>query len=251
MDTNKKDELNDILKEAHEKIQPRDSWQALRNRIDERINNKNTSSGLITKLNGNISFWRRAALAAAACLVITSALLICVIFDNKHQSNFPYKDNLLAQNQLENLSEAFSHVQDLFEQNCPWMIISAAGKGELGDENQKIIAADNKKLIVLRLAVNIPNENNAPQYFDVVTFENQLVTFDMPVTGDTNMNLTLKSAIVKNNMIEVEIYTQLNSGVPTNNIVTIANDSFKTLARVKANGSWININATGQSLSNI
>lgn len=251
MDTNKKDEFNDILKQAHEEIQPRDSWQALRSRIDERINNKNTSSGLITKLNGNISFWRRAALAAAACLVITSALLICVILDNKHQSNFPYKDNLLAQNQIVNLSEAFSHVQDLFEQNCPWMIISAAGKGELGDENQKLNAADNKKIIVLRLAVNIPNENNAQQYFDVVTFENQLVTFDMPVAGDTNINLTLKSAIVKNNMIEVEISTRFNSGVSKNNIVTIANNSFKRLTSIKTNGSWINIIATGQSLSNI
>jgi hypothetical protein len=49
----------------------------------------------------------------------------------------------------------------------------------------------------------------------------------------------------------VQIDTRLDSGSKTNNTVTIADDSFKTLARVKSNGSWININATGQSLSNI
>jgi hypothetical protein len=247
---NEKDKINDILKEVHEKIEPRDSWQDLRKRIDKKIENKSTS-GLITKLNGNIYFWRRIALAAAACLIITSALLIYVIFDTKSNHFSANQGNLLAQNQLKQLGEAFSQVQNMFSQNCPWIMITSTGKGEIGVGKQDINSPDAKKVIVLRLAVNLNEEQNIPQYFDVVTFDNQLVNFNMPLTEDSNINIILKSVITSNNRIEVEINTELNGGVKTSNTVTIADNSYKTLTRIKSNGSWININATGQSLSNI
>jgi hypothetical protein len=247
---NKKDELSEFLKEAYEQIQPRDSWQALRSRIDKKIENRKDASGFINKLNGNIVFWRRAAFAAAACLVITFILLLYCIFNN-HQNGFAGTNNLLVKNQLKQLSEAFSQVQDLFNQNCPWIMINSSGKGEIGDESKKINASEAKKIIVLRLAVNINSDQAKPQLFDVVTFDNQLVSFDMPVTENSNMSVTLRPVISANNKIEVQIDTRLDSGSKTNNTVTIADDSFKTLARVKSNGSWININATGQSLSNI
>ncbi len=247
---NKKDNLNDILKETHEEIQPLDSWEALRSRIDKRIEKKKTSNGFITKLNGNLIFWRRAAIAAAACLVITSILLVYVIFNN-HNYDLTDNHSLLAKDQVKQLSEAFSQVQDLFNQNCPWIVINSSGKGEIGDENQKIDAAKAKNIIILRLAVNLHEDQTVPQYFDVVTFNNQLVSFNMPVKDNSNMSVSLRPVINANNKIEVEIDTQLNSGLKTSNTVTIADDSFKTLARVKSNGSWININATGQSLSNI
>jgi hypothetical protein len=247
---NKKDNLNDILKETHGEIQPFDSWEALRSRIDKRIEKKKTSNGFITKLNGNLIFWRRAAIVAAACLVITSFLLVYVIFNN-HNNGLTGNHSLLAKDQVKQLSEAFSQVQDLFNQNCPWIVINSSGKGEIGDENQKIDAAKAKNIIILRLAVNLHEDQTVPQYFDVVTFNNQLVSFSMPVKDKSNMSISLRPVINANNKIEVEIDTQLNSGLKTSNTVTIADDSFKTLARVKSNGSWININATGQSLSNI
>ena len=247
---NKKDELNDILKETNEQIRPHDSWEELRNRIDQKIENRNTSSGLAARLNGNITFWRRTTLAAAACLVITSALLIYVVLNNNRNS-FSENLNLLSQNQLEHLSEAFSQVQDLFNQNCPWIVINSSGKGEIGGESQDINATNVKKIIILRLAVNLPNNEATLQYFDVVTFDNQLVSFNMPVTENSNMSVVLKPVIAENDKIQVEISTQLNSDSKVTNNVTIADNSFKTLARVKSGGNWININATGQSLSNI
>ncbi len=246
---NEKNKINDILKEAHEEIKPLDSWDALRKRIDKRIESSQTEEGLVTKLNGNIAFWRRTALAAAACLVIASALLIYVAFKSQNKNNS--NPNLLAQNQLQQLSEAFSQVQELFNQNCPWMVINSTGKGDIGVENQETTPADANKIIVLRLALNHRDDNSEPQYFDVVTYNNQLVTFDAPVSNGTNMSITLKPVITKSNRIELEINTQLNGGSNINNTVTIAGNSFKTLASVKTNGSWININATGQALSNI
>ncbi|MBN2589277.1 MAG: hypothetical protein JXA96_05420 [Sedimentisphaerales bacterium] len=247
---NEKDKINNILKEANEEIQPRDSWQALRSRIDKKIESGQTDTGLVTKLNGHVAFWRRTALAAAACLVFTSALLIYVAFNSKNENNFD-KHNLLAQNQLQQLSEAFSQVQELFNQNCPWIVINSTGNGDIGIENQEINLANDKKIVVLRLALNLQDDQTAPQYFDVVAYNNQLVTFDAPVPDGSNMNITLKPVITEGNKIEVEINTRLNGSLKTNNTVTIADNSFKTLARVKTNGSWININATGQSLSNI
>ena len=248
---NEKDEINYALKEAHEQIEPLDSWQALRNRIDKKIENANTESGFAKKLNGNIIFWRRTAIAAAACLMITTILLIYAAFNNQKKNHIINNYNLLAQNQVMQLSEAFTQVQDLFNQNCPWMIINSTGKGEIGTENQETNIANAKKIIVLRLAVNFPDEKATPQYFDIVTFDNQLVSFDMPVTDNSNMNVTLLASLTKNNKIELQIKTQSNGDLKTNNTVTIADDSFKTLARIKSNGSWININATGQTLSNI
>jgi len=247
---NKKDKLNDILKEANEQIRPSDSWEELRRRIDEKIKNRNASSGRVAKLNDNIIFWRRTALFAAACLLVTSILLVYVIFDN-NQNSFADTHNLLSQGQLEHLSEAFSQVQDLFNQNCPWIMINSSGKGEIGDENQKIDAAEAKRIIVLRLAVNPHEDQAVPQYFDVVTFDNQLVSFNMAVTQGSNMQVVLQPVITATDRIQVKIDTQLNSGSKTSNTVTIADDSFEPLARVKADGSWININVTGKSFSNI
>jgi len=81
MNTNaKKDELIDvILKDAHSQIQPPDSWEALRGRIDDRIYGGYMPSISITRLGKDAAFWRRTALAMAACLVITSALLIYIL----------------------------------------------------------------------------------------------------------------------------------------------------------------------------
>lgn len=246
---NEKDKINDILKQAHETIEPRDSWEDLRKRIDKKIETGQTDAGLVTKLNGNITFWRRTALAAAACLVITSALLIYVAFDNQPRGNF--KNNLLDNDQLQQLSQAFSQVQELFNQNCPWIMINSTGQGDIGIENQEITIADAKKIIVLRLALNLQGDKAAPQFFDIIAYDNQLVSFDTSVADGSNMKIALKPVITKDNKIEVKINTTLDSGLTTNNTVTIANNSFKTLASVKTNGSLIKINATGQSLSNI
>ncbi len=247
---NEKDKIENILKEAHQEIKPRDSWEALRSRIDKKIESGQTESGLVTKLNDHIAFWRRTAIAAAACLIFTSALLIYVAFNNKYKNNFANHD-LLAQNQLQQLSEAFSQVQELFNQNCPWIVINSTGKGDIGVENHENNIANANEIIVLRLALNLQNEKSDPQYFDIVAYNNQLITFDAPVSNGSNMNIALKPVITSKNKIEVQISTQLNSGLKINNTVTIADNSFKTLARVKTNGSWININATGQALSNI
>ncbi len=246
---NEKDKIENILKETHQEIKPRDSWEALRSRIDKKIENGQTEAGLVTKLNDHIAFWRRTALAAAACLVITSALLIYVAFKNKDENNS--NQNLLAQNQIKQLSEAFSQVQELFNQNCPWIVINSTGKGDIGIENQEINLANANKIIVLRLALNLQKEKSEPQYFDIVAYNNQLITFDASVSDGSNINIALKPVITSKNKVEVQISTQLNSGLKINNTVTIADNSFKTLARVKTNGSWIDINATGQSLSNI
>jgi hypothetical protein len=247
---NENDKINDALKEAHEKLEPLDSWQALRNRIDKTIESGKTETGTAAKLHANVAFWRRIALAAAACLVITSVLLICVVYNNRDKSNLD-THNLLAQNQLQQLSQAFTQVQELFNRNCPWIVINSTGKGDIGIEKEEINPSEAKKIIVLRLAINPQNENTAPQYFDVVTFNNQLVVFDTPVSDDSNISIALKPVITEGDEIEVEINTKLNNGQRVNKTVTIADSSFKTLARVRTNGSWININATGQSLSNI
>ncbi len=100
---NKDDRIKAALKETHDAIQPQDSWEALRSRIDKRLYEKGSSPAPASRLSHNAVFWRRVALAAAACLVVTVTLLIYTIkntgTDQRGQMAFTNQE-LLNQNQL-------------------------------------------------------------------------------------------------------------------------------------------------------
>ena len=78
MNTNgRKDNIIDeILKDAHREIEPHDSWQALRTRIDHRISSKKSASIPATEMAKRLIFWRRLAFSMAACFLVTAGILI-------------------------------------------------------------------------------------------------------------------------------------------------------------------------------
>ena len=116
-DENKNRLIDEAFKSAHSEIQPRDSWEALRARIDEKIGNK-----VISSIGGrNVMFWRRAALVMAACFIITSALLIYVLHNIRNVQEQTGK-GVLNQVQLYQLSTAFSQVRRLFNDQFPWQL---------------------------------------------------------------------------------------------------------------------------------
>lgn len=256
MNTNQKNDdlIKAILKEAHNEIQPRDSWEALRARIDKRVCDEERYSVSIKRVGRNATFWRRIALAMAACLVITTGLLIYLLDNSQsgqqEQINLA-NQGLLNQRQLDQLSIAFSHVRELFETHCPWMVIDSGGEGEIGVDYRTAEATDANKIIIIRLAVNVEGQEVQRRYFDVVTFSNQQVSFSASIADSSDIGISIKPMITHDGTIEIEVKVGLESGPQTGDFVTVADDKFTSLVRVKSNSNWVNIDATGQLASNI
>ncbi len=245
MNTNENNENNikTVLKEAYTEIQPADSWEALRARIDDRINDKDMSPGSDECLTGVAAFWRRIALALAACLILTSALLIYAIYkpsENQQQT----RQRLLSREQVEQLNAVFSNIRTLFGTQQPWMVVDAGGKGEIGVDNPSAEDAQAGKVIIIRLAVNT---QDGQRYYDVVALSNQQVSFSIPEADGSDMNVTLKPVLANNGRIAVEINARLGGGPQSGGTVTIADNRFTSLVRVKSDSKWVNIDAAGQS----
>ena len=257
MNANEKrdDFINAILKDAHNEIQPCDSWQALRARIDERVYGKDMPSVFITRRIKNAAFWRRVALAMAACLIITLAILVYILGytggNRQRQQIATDNQGLLSHDQLAQLSTAFSHVRQLFGQHTPWMVVDSGGDGEIGVDGQMLKIADSNKVIIVRLAVNVENQKEMRRYFDVVTFSNQQVRFRMSLTDDSDMDVSLKPMLTSDGRIEVEINAQVDGGSQAGGVVTVADNLFTSLVRVRADSNWVNIDAVARSASNI
>lgn len=249
-DKEKKDGRIDILlKVAHNVIQPTDSWKALRDRIDKKVSKNNTAKRHI----GNSTFWRRLALTLAACLVLALALLACVLSkpgNNGQQEIITAEQGLFNPQQIEQLNTAFSHVRELFGTQNPWMVVETGGSGEIGTEGQAN-GADGNKVIIVRLAVNMNGRKGQTRYFDVVTLPDRLVSFSVSIGENSDMEIAMKPIIANSGRIEIEINARLNNSSQAGGAVTITDNMFTSLVRVKSDGSWIDIDAIGQSLSNI
>ena len=76
--------INGIIKEVHSKIQPQDSWEALRARIDKKISEKFKPSASTAGYRENFAFWHKVTFTLAACLLITLTLLIYILCDSEN-----------------------------------------------------------------------------------------------------------------------------------------------------------------------
>ena len=101
------------------------------------------------------------------------------------------------------------------------------------------------------MAINMSGQESKQRYFDIVTFSNQKISFDMSVADSSDMGISIKPMITENSKITIEINTGLDSGTQQSDIVTMTSDKFTSLARIKSDSSWININAVGRVVSNI
>jgi hypothetical protein len=243
MDINEND-IKSILKQTYNEVLPPDSWEALRSRIDDKIKSGDESVVKPEKLRGNAVFWRRTALALAACLVLVLALLICAIY--KTTANQKNTQGLLSQGQVEQLSAVFSNVRELFANQQPWLVVEAGGKGEIGVANSDPTNAATGKILIIRLAVNMQDKL---QYYDVVALSSQQVSFSIPSVDGRDMNISLKPTLTSDSKIAVEIDARLNNGQNAGDTVTIANHFFTSLLKVKSDSQQVSIDAVGQSVN--
>jgi hypothetical protein len=239
---NTENKLKTILKESYNTIQPEDSWEALRSRINNRINDKDSSDVLIKTLNIKTAFWRRTAMALAACFIVASGLLIWGICTQKGASS-KITQGLLSQEQVEQLGTVFSHIRELFGNQRPWMVVETGGQGEIGVENPTSENINTGKVVIIRLSVN--NQDKL-QYYDVVALAGQQVSFSIPATDGSTMNVSLKPTLTNDNTIAVDIRARLD-GQQAGDTVTIADNRFTSVLRMKSDSKSVSIDAVGRS----
>lgn len=243
--------LNALLADAYKETTPEDSWEALRVRIDDKLNGYECRFDH-TKMHKSVTFWRRIAFAMAACLAVTFGLLVYTIVSKGIPKNSgTNNESLLSQSQLHQLSTTFSHVRQLFGYHSPWIVVSTAGDSEIGVDNKITQSKDDGKIIVMRLVVSLEEPKIKRQYFDVVTFSNQQAHFQVPLIGPLAMDVTTKPILKDDGTIAVEISAQVDNSIRASGVGTVANNALTSLVSMRINGNWVNIDATAHSMSNI
>jgi hypothetical protein len=255
MNTNDKNDstFNEILKDAHNEIEPPDSWQALRARIDDRIDSKQFVSVPTMR---NIAFWRRLAFVMAASFLITGGILL--YFLGVHYGMHEYEQrrigtvsNPLDQADLTRLIFVFSHVRQLFGQQSQWIMIGSGDSTQMGVADKMVSGSDSSKIIIVRLAVILDDVGSSWQYFDVVTFPNQRANFQLPIVSTSAIDISLTPILRDNGGIEIEINAEADGRSQANSVSTLLDDRFTPLVCMRANGNWVNIEGTGKSVSEI
>lgn len=258
MNADKKDDdiVDAILKDAHREIEPPDSWDALRTRIDYRIKSRKPSSLPLTQLNGSVVFWRRMALVMAACFLLAAGLLIYTIGfvqhteDSKGRRVAVTNQGLFSQTQLNQLMKTFSNVRELFGQQSPWIMVGSGSNAEIGiDEIAR--TADTSNVVAVRLALNPETEDAGRRYFDIVTFSNQRINCQLPMADASGIDISLRPTLENDGIVALEIDARVNGTSVSRSATTVANDVFTSLVRLRANGHWVNIDAVAQLMSNI
>lgn len=238
--------IEDILKEAHNEIEPPDSWKALRNRIDQRIDARtNAPAGT----SGNIVFWRWLAIGMAACFVVTAGILLYRLgfSDGMRQSRHEMvkATDLLSQADLNRLSLTFSQVRQLFGQQSHWIMIGSDDSTQMGVADTTLPKGGNSRLVVVRLAARLGDSDSQRQYFDIVAVAGRRAELQLPVAGSSPVDISLRPTVSSDGTIKVEIDTQ------TAKVDKTLGDRFTSLFRMRTNGNWVNIDGTGRMLKEI
>ncbi len=255
MNTNKNnnDAIDNALGDAYRKIEPPQGWDALRTRIEQKVENAE-SSGTKESIK-EILYWRRLALVMAACFLVTAGTLI--YFFSSHHGAQEYEqqiastDNLLTLTEVNRLSAAFSQVRQLFGQQSQWIMIGSKDDTQLGVVDKPPLTAENNKVIAIRLMTTHNNGLQTSQYFDLVIFSNQQADFQLLFADSSSVKLSVKPILKSNGKIDVEIIATTDTGSQISNINTITDRAFTSLVRMRTNGNLLTINGTGRLISNI
>jgi len=246
-----------ILKDAHREIAPCDSWEAMRARINRRLDSRELSSAPSAPFSKRVAFWRRTALAMAACFLITAGTLIYFLGSNrakKHRREQPIaavNNNLFDQAQLERLSFAFSQVRQLFGRQSGWIMIGSDNNAEVGLVDKTSSVTDTDKIVVVRLAVTVGNGEKRRQYYDLVMLPSQQANLRLSLANASTLNVALRPILKQDGSIIVESNTEIDDGSRDYSVSTLTGNAFTSLATILTNGNQIYVEGIGQSMSSI
>lgn len=235
MKTDKNTQLNELLDQAHQAIRPSDSWDALRNRIDHRMSH--------TPNLHKVAFWKYTAFGLAACLTLCMGLLVYQARNSDRQDH-----NLMTLSQQDQLIEAFTQVRDLFDGQCPWILVDAQGSGQIGIGSTGPHSAN---LVVLRLALSSEQHEAPVRYLDVVGLSGRDIQFSVQGVDDRTLQITLKPTTNEKGHVALAIEAHVADHAKASAQGTISDSLFTSLVRVPSHGDSIYIHAVGRSVSTL
>jgi hypothetical protein len=241
MSDRRQDEMIDaLLRQAHDLVGPADSWQALRSRIDDRLRPAAAAREVI--------FWRRIALAAAACLLLTATILSYLVLKNagagRSQSALASATPpLLNDAQIERLTQAFSQVRSIFDGHSPWLMIDSFGNSQLGLTEAGPGTMGMQSLIIVRLMLGAQQSDVEQPYADLVAFPQQRIDVQVRTAAGSTIAISLVPTPQEDGRISLDLVAQGDGGERTDAIVSVGGSVVQSIARVRAGAGWVHLGA--------
>ena len=241
MNEQERNEMMDrLLQRAYEEVQPADSWENLRRRIDGRLEQRCR--------NHSARLWRRTALALAACLVVTLGLL-CHFLWRTDRASAPAALSstawapLLTQEQLDRLSAVFEQVRGVFADQASWFVVDSAGRTQIGVSGPTSPSQENGRIVVLRLALFDEGPSQATQYLDVIARVERVIDLQVALQDGGSIRLSLVPELAADGAVMLQNQEQANGQRGAIANVEVPNTSYTSLGRVRAGDRWVNLHA--------
>jgi hypothetical protein len=220
------DEIMDrTLRRVYEQAGPADSWQDLRGRIDRRLAHSGRSHA--------VRWWRRTALALAACLVVTLGSL-CYVLVHADRGGEGSVAPLLTQGQLDRLEAVFQQIRGVFADEASWFVVDSAGRTQMGVSGPASPSQESGRVVVMRLVLSDDGPGRASQYLDVIARVQRVIDVQVTLRDGSSVRLSLVPELAEG-----------GRGVAVSG-VTVPEAAYASIGRVRTGDRWLHLQATGR-----
>lgn len=230
-----------LLEETLGQVQPVDSWQGLRRRIDARLDRLPGDNRLV--------FWRRAAVALAACLLVTAGILVYCVVNRPPLGASASAAPLLTEAHVERLTEVFRNVGVLFAEESAWFMIDSTGESEIGTYDELNGSAPADRAVILRVALCPEHDPQNTRYVDVVTRPGGRMSVQVAVSDGVKVRLSLAAQLTAQGAVVLDATARANGARSVAQTTDVATGLYTSLLRVRAGAQWITLRATGTVVS--
>jgi hypothetical protein len=239
-DKRQDERIDALLRQAHDAVEPADSWQALRGRIDDRLR----PAGMARK----VVFWRRIALTTAACFLLTVAILSYLVLKNPRADRSrptlaAAAAPLLNDAQIEKLTQAFSQVRSIFNEQSPWLMIDSSGNSQLGLAQADRDATGAQSLIIVRLTLGDPQSDAEQPYADLIAFPQQRIDVQVRTAAGSAIEISLVPTAQEDGRIRLDLVARGDDGERVGAAVSVGGSAIEPIARIRAGAGWVYLGA--------
>ena len=236
-------EINEVLdrrlREGYDSVGPADSWDDLRRRIDGRLAAEEWRRQGI--------FWRRVAMAMAACLLVTAGLVVWLSTGSwkggATRSLMIASSPGLTDSQIRQLGMVFEQIRGVFADQASWFMVDSSGGTQIGVSNGTAQTKEVGPAVVIRLVLQEERQVLEPRYLDVVAVLQRRVDLKIPLAEGIRVDVSLLPRLSGEGGIVLETAIQARGNTPMGGTVTISDTPYTLLARVRAGDTWVQLQA--------
>ncbi len=243
-------DLDEILQEVYANTQPPGSWSALRERIGAAVSDRGGQAHFERR---QVVFWRRMALAMAACLMVSIGLLLCWEAprrsgDSPDAVGATNGLALLTQAQTDRLVQAFAQVRGLFSDQQPWLMIDSAGASQMGLTLPQEPGHREEGLVVLRLAVEETGREDGRRYADLVVFPSQEVVCTLQTAAGSTLELRLVPVLGQDGRVDIDFVARLDGQTREGRVTQVGQNAFSSFAQLRLGANSFSLGATARPI---